>query len=182
MRFRTSFFYASGDHNINNRYATGFDTILDNPNFAGGEFSYWQRQQIRLLGVNLVNRESLVPDLRSSKIQGQANFVNPGLFLGNVGVDFEVTQTLRVVTNASLLWFDSVDPLRQFVFQQHINHFIGTDLSVGCEYRPLLSNNVIVKAGVSTLLPGLGFRDVYNNVQGEVGPQFAGFVQLNLAY
>ena len=36
---------------------TGFDTILDNPNFAGGEFSYWQRQQIRLFGVNLVQRE-----------------------------------------------------------------------------------------------------------------------------
>jgi hypothetical protein len=182
MRFRTSFFYASGDHNINNRYATGFDSIFDNPNFAGGEFSYWQRQQIRLLGVNLVNRESLLPDLRSSKIQGQANFVNPGLFLGNVGVDFEVTPRFRVVTNANLLWFDSVDPLRQLVFQQHINHFIGTDVSMGVEYRPLLSNNIIVKAGVATLIPGLGFRDLYNNVQGEVGPLFAGFVQLNLAF
>ena len=49
------------------------------PNFAGGQFSFWNRQQIRLQGVNLVQRLSLVPDLRSSKIQGQANFVNPGL-------------------------------------------------------------------------------------------------------
>ena len=56
---------------------TGFDTIFDNPNFAGGEFSYWQRQPIRLFGVNLVNRESLVPDLRSSKIQGQTQLREP---------------------------------------------------------------------------------------------------------
>jgi hypothetical protein len=133
--------------------------------------------------VNLVNRESLLPDLRSSKIQGQANFVNPGLLLGNVGVDFEVTPTFRVVTNANLLWFDSVEPLQQFVYQQHINNFIGTDLSMGFEYLPLLSSNIIiVKAGVSTLIPGLGFRDLYNNIQGEVGPQFAAFVQLNFAF
>ena len=83
MCFRTSFFWASGDENINNRHATGFDAIFDNPQFAGGEFSYWQRQSIRLFGVNLVNRGSLLPDLRASKIQGQANFVNPGLYLAN---------------------------------------------------------------------------------------------------
>ena len=78
-RFRTCGFYASGDGNINNSTPTGFDTILDNPNFAGGEFSYWQRQQIPLFGVNLTQRNSLVADLRSSKIQGQSNFVNPGM-------------------------------------------------------------------------------------------------------
>ncbi len=77
-RFKVSFFYASGDHNINNSHATGFDTILDAPNFAGGPFSYWNRQAIPLFGVNLVQRLSLVPDLRSSKLQGQSNFVNPG--------------------------------------------------------------------------------------------------------
>ena len=43
VRFRTSFFYASGDHNISGQgAATGFDSILDDPNFAGGKFSYWQ--------------------------------------------------------------------------------------------------------------------------------------------
>src|SRR6185312_4395078 len=91
VRFRASFFYASGDHNINNSHATGFDTILDGPNFAGGPFSFWNRQQIPFFGVNLVQRLSLVPDLRSSKFQGQANFVNPGLFLPNLGADFDLT-------------------------------------------------------------------------------------------
>jgi hypothetical protein len=102
-RFRTSFFWASGDSSINNSHATGFDTIFDNPNFAGGDFSYWQSQQIKLLGVDLKNANSLVPDLRSSKIQGQANFVNPGLMLGNFGIDFFLTPKLKMVNNLNLL-------------------------------------------------------------------------------
>ena len=68
---------------------------MDDPNFAGGKFSYWQRQQISLLGVNLTNRFSLLPDLRASKSEGQANFVNPGLELINIGMDFALTQKLK---------------------------------------------------------------------------------------
>src|SRR5262249_10488840 len=105
MRFRMSYFFASGDGNPNNHMATGFDAIFDDPNFAGGEFSYWQRQSIQLLGVNLVNRGSLLPDLKSSKLEGQSNFVNPGLQLVNFGIDFDITPKLRLVTNANLLWF-----------------------------------------------------------------------------
>src|SRR6185369_7159750 len=86
-RFRASYFFSSGDGNANNKHATGFDSILDNPNFAGGQFSFWQRQGIPLFGVNLVNRNSLIPDLRTIKIQSQANFVNPGLQLFNAGFD-----------------------------------------------------------------------------------------------
>src|SRR5262249_51221526 len=160
----------SGDENPNNKHATGFDAIFDNPNFAGGNFSYWQRQSIRLLGVNLTNRESLLPNLRSSKVQGQANFVNPGLYLANAGVDFDLTPQLRLITNANFLWFDSTDVLKQFVFQSHINQYIGADLSMGVEYRPLLSNNVILRLGVSSLLPGAGFKDLFSNLQDRVDP------------
>ena len=35
MRYRASFLYASGDHNPTDSTATGFDSIFDNPNFAG---------------------------------------------------------------------------------------------------------------------------------------------------
>ena len=56
-------------------------------------------------GVNLVGRNSFVPDLRTSKEQGQANFVNPGLFLYNVGADFELTPKLKLITNVSYLQF-----------------------------------------------------------------------------
>jgi hypothetical protein len=77
MRFRSSYFFASGDSDITDGKGEGFDAIMDNPAFAGGEFSYWQRQAIRLFGVNLTNRQSLVANLRSSKFQGQTNFCEP---------------------------------------------------------------------------------------------------------
>ena len=181
-RFRTSFLYASGDGNINNGHANGFDSVLDNPNFAGGKFSYWQSQAIQLFNVNLKQSNSLVPDLRSSKIQGQSNFVNPGLELLNFGVDFDLTPKLKMISNLNLLWFDKTNVLEQFVFQSNIQRFIGTDASTGFEYRPFLSNNVIASLGVSTLIPGQGFQDLYDNLRARVSPLFAGFLQLELTY
>jgi hypothetical protein len=181
-RFRTSLFWASGDDDPNNSHATGFDTILDNPNFAGGAFSYWQRQNLPLFGVNLVQRESLVPDLRSSKIQGQSNFVNPGLFLLNFGVDFDLTPKLRMINNANVLWFDQTAPLKTFLFQDKVRNFIGTDLSAGFEYRPCLNNNIIAVLGVAAFLPGDGFRDLYNRLNHVVPPLGQAFLELTLQY
>lgn len=161
IRFRTSGFWSSGDDDPNDGQANGFDSVLDNPNFAGGQFSFWQRQQIRLFGVNLKQRESLVPNLRSSKFQGQSNFVNPGLRLLNGGMDFELTPKLRAITNVNFLWFDQTAILERFAYQNGIARSIGTDLSLGLEYRPLLSDNVLIAGGVSALLPGRGFDDLY---------------------
>jgi hypothetical protein len=178
VRFRLSFFWASGDGNVNGTHATGFDTILDQPNFAGGGFSYWNRQQIGLQGVNLVQRLSLVPDLRSSKIQGQANFVNPGLILPTFGMDFEVTPKMKLITNFNMLWFDKTSALQQFLFQGNIDRFIGVDLGLGCEYRPLLSENVLFVGGVQMLIPGQGFRDIYDPFNGRVNALLAGFLNV----
>jgi hypothetical protein len=182
IRFRSSYFYASGDDDITDGRGEGFDTILDNPNFAGGEFSFWQRQQIGLFGVQLVQRNSLVPDLRSSKIQGQSNFVNPGLHLLNLGMDFEVTPRARLISNCNFLWFDETEILEQFIFQDPVRSFIGTDLSLGLEYRPWLNNNAIIIAGISGLLPATGFEDLYNPSVGEVNDLFAGFMEIILTY
>jgi hypothetical protein len=181
-RFRTSYFYASGDGDPNNHHATGFDTIIDNPNFAGTEFSYWQRQQIGLFGVNLKQRLSLVPDLRSSKIQGQSNFVNPGLHLFNLGWDVDLTPKLKLINNYNLLWFDKTASLEQFLYQGHINTFIGADLSTGLEYRPLLSNNMVMLFGLAALVPGDGFKDLYNRFQHDVPTMLAAFAQMTLTY
>lgn len=161
VRFRSSYFYASGDDNPNDRRAEGFDTILDDPIFAGGEFSYWQRQAVRLFGVNLVQRKSIVPNLRSSKIQGQSNFVNPGLHLMNFGMDVEVTPKLKLIGNANYLWFDETEVLETFTFQSDIDDEIGADLSLGMEYRPILTDNVIFSGGYATLIPGSGFKDLF---------------------
>ena len=57
--------------------------------------------------MNLVQRLSLVPDLlhAGSKIQGQANFVNPGLILPTFGMDFDVTAKTKLITNFNMIWF-----------------------------------------------------------------------------
>jgi hypothetical protein len=61
-----------------------------------------------------------------------------------------MTPKLRAITNANLLWFDQTEVLERFVFQDGIARRIGTDLSLGLEYRPRLSDNMIVAGGVST--------------------------------
>ena len=183
IRFRTSAFYASGDNDINDNKGGGFDGIIDNTQFAGGEFSFWVRQQIKLLGTNLKNLLSIYPDLRASnKFQSQANFVNPGLQLYNVGVDFEITQRTRLVTNCNVLFFDTTEVIESFVFQDNIPRSIGTDLSVGVESRPLLNNNWIFRAGVSGLLVGDGFKAIYGNINNDVDNLFAAFTDLELAF
>jgi hypothetical protein len=171
IRFRSSYFFASGDDDPHDGRAEGFDTILDAPVFAGGEFSYWQRQSIRLFGVNLVQRKSLVPNLRSSKIQGQSNFVNPGLHLFNVGSDVEFAPKTRLVANANYLFFDHTQILETFTFQDKINREIGTDLSLGIEHRPRLNDNAIIVFGVATLIPSQGLRDLFG---AEIPDQLSG--------
>jgi hypothetical protein len=182
VRFRSSYFFASGDDNIFDAQGQGFDTIFDNPNFAGGQFSYWQRQQIKLFGVNLVNRMSLVPDLRSSKFQGQTNFVNPGLHLANFGLDADITPKTKFISNVNFLWFDQTEVLKQFIFQANVDPYIGVDLSAGIEHRPRLNNNIILVTGISALVPGQGFRDLYVPLVGGSKTLAAGFANLVLTY
>lgn len=178
LRLRTGFLWASGDSSPQDREGRGFDGILENPNFAGGQFSYWNRQGIRLLNTNLVNRNSLFPDLSSSKIEGQSNFVNPGLFLLNAGFDVEVTPKLKTVVNANYLWFDDVEPLELLLKQPGLSNRIGLDVSLGFIYRPLLNNNVIFTAGVAALFPGAGFAKIYE----ESDPLYQVFTSLTLKY
>jgi hypothetical protein len=182
MRFRTSFFWASGDDNPNDNKGQGFDAVFDNPNFAGGDFSFWVRQQIPLFGVNLKNRLSLLPDLRATKTQGQPNFVNPGLFLINVGCDTDITPRLKSINNVNLLYFDDTAVLETFLFQGQVKRTIGCDISTGLEYRPLLSNNVVLVIGASALIPQGGFRDLYNNLRRNADPMMAGFCEISLTY
>jgi hypothetical protein len=163
IRYRVSAFYTSGDANPRDGRARGFDSIVDLPNFAGGLFSFWNREGLRLLGsgVLLTTPGSLIPSLRSSKEEGQANFVNPGIFLGNAGADFDITPKLRGFANFNFLRFERTEPLEFLLFQSPIHHTIGEDFGIGVEYRPPLSENIILTGGASALQPGQGFKDIY---------------------
>jgi hypothetical protein len=179
LRFKGSFFFAQGDSNPTDDKATGFDAILDDPNFVGGQFSYWNRNGIRLTqtGVGLVQGNSLLPSLRSSKTQGQANFVNPGIFIYNAGIDAEVTQRLKAVFNVNYLRFHRTEPLEYVLFQNHIRHDIGWDYSLGVAYRPFLINNVTLTFGANTLQTGRGFRDIFTDRSRNCPPNVGDFCE-----
>ena len=169
LRFRGSFFWAQGDRDPTDGKANGFDAIFDDPNFVGGQFSFWNRNGIRLTqtGVGLVQPNSILPSLRSSKLEGQANFINPGIFIYNAGVDVEVTQRLKAVFNVNYLRFHRTESLEYVLFQPSIRHEIGWDFSLGVAYRPFLINNFTLTFGAATLKTGRGWRDIYTNASSD---------------
>ena len=179
LRFKGSFFWAQGDENPTDAKATGFDAIFDDPNFVGGQFSFWNRNGIRLTqtGVGLVQPNSILPSLRSSKTQGQANFVNPGIFIYNAGVDVDLTQRAKAIFNVNYLRFHRTEPLEYLLFQNRIRHDIGFDYSLGVAYRPFLINNVTVTFGASTLQTGRGFRDIFTDRTRNCPPNVGDFCE-----
>jgi hypothetical protein len=164
IRFKTSAFYTTGDRDPRDGTANGFDTIVDDVNFTGGIFSFWDHEGIRLTGtgVGLVQPGSLLPSLRSAKTEGQANFVNPGIFIVHAGADLDLTPKLRGFVNVSHLTFNRTEPLQLLLFQPNIHRSIGTDVSLGVSYRPPLTENIRLIGGVSSLLTDQGFQDIYN--------------------
>ena len=179
LRYKASLFWASGDGNAKDGRATGFDSIVDNTNFVGGPFSYYVRQGFNLAGtaLNMKQRFSLLPNIRTSKTEGQANFVNPGLRLAGVGADADLTPKLRLFANANYIQFDDVDSIQTVLLTNQVGRNFGTDLSTGVQWRPWLKDNVILSLGFGALLPGRGFRDIYRTVQ----PTVPGFTPAGLS-
>ena len=177
-RYKVSAFYASGDPKPMDGAANGFDTIVDQPLFAGGPFSYWNFQGINLLGVRLVNRQSLVPNLRPSKTEGQANFVNPGVLIFNAAFDAEWTPKIKSVLNANYLRFVNTSTLQQFINQSNVRNDIGLDYGLGLIYRPFLNNQAIITLSATALTPLGGFQDIYQSKR----TLYSVFAQVVLTY
>lgn len=190
VRPRVSFVFASGDDTPQDGTASGFDAIYDNPNFAGGPFSYWVRSGIPLTQTAVLLKPplSLLPSLRTNKFEGQASHVNPGLLLLNAGVDVELTPKLKLVTNASWIRFHRTGVLERLLFQPDIGGNVGVDLGAGVLWRPDLSENFVIAAGLTGLLPADGFRDLFSSPCGAAGcasdapTLYNAFVQVKLTY
>ncbi len=163
MRVRGFGMFASGDDDPRDGHAGGFDAILDAPNFAGGQQSYFNSQAIRLLGVNLTNPGSHLPDLQSSQTEGHSNFVNPGLWLFGGAFDFDLTPKWRAQIGASYLHFAQTDVLETYLQLPDVDSEIGTEVFLGTQYRPLLTNNIIMFLGASALFPGDGLQRIYQS-------------------
>lgn len=163
-RLRGSFLYASGDSDPFDTTNTGFDAIFENPQFAGGDTSFWIRQGIPLVGgggVALTQRNGVLASLRTSKEHGQSNFINPGLILAGFGTDFDILPELRFSTNVNSLWFANTTVLETLRNQGEIDKHIGYDLSAALIYRPFQTQNVVFRLSGALFVAGLGFKDLF---------------------
>ena len=71
------------------------------------------------------------PALRTDKEEGQANFVNPGIFILNAGADFDLTPKLKGLVNVNYLRFERTAPIELLLFESPIHNTIGLDYSLG---------------------------------------------------
>lgn len=170
MRFRVSGLFASGDGDPYNDTEAGFDSIFENPIFAGADTSYWIRQTIPFAGggraVSVNGRNGILNSLRSTKEQGQSNFNNPGTILLGAGADIDVTPEIRVSANVNHLWFHKTDTLQVLRNEGSIPTDIGWDLSVAGIYRPGAIQNLVFRLSGAVLSSGDGFRDLFNQEGG----------------
>jgi hypothetical protein len=167
MRFRLSGLYASGDGDPYDNVESGFDAIFENPVFAGADTSYWIRQTIPFAGggraVSINGRNGILNSLRSSKEEGQSNFLNPGTILLGVGGDFDLSPQVRVSANVNHLWFENTAVLEALRNQGRIARDIGWDASVSAIWRPRANQNVVGRLSAAALIPGQGFQTLFEN-------------------
>jgi hypothetical protein len=163
-RYKLSLMYGSGDSDPYDDVAEGFDSIFENPQFAGADTSYWMRQAVPLIAggkVAISSRNGLLNSLRTSKEQGQSNFTNPGIRLVGAGADWDVLPELRVSFNYNRLWFDDTTVIEVARNQGDIDTHIGDDVSVAIIYRPFMSQNIVARASYAKLLAGQGYKDLF---------------------
>jgi hypothetical protein len=163
-RVRLSALYASGDDNPYGSRETGFDAVFENPQFAGGDTSYWDHQAVPLIGgggVTLSGVNAILNSLRSSTVSGQSNFANPGVALIGLGADFDLLPTLRLFCNLNDLYFATTEVLEAARAQAPIPDRIGLDASVALTWRPLDTQNIVLRSSYARLFAGNGYRALY---------------------
>ena len=183
LRVRLNALFQSADKDPFDGKATGFDAILENPQFAGAGTSFWIRQAVPLVGggiVALSGRNGVLASLRSSKDEGQSNFVNPGLVLLGAGADADLLPQVRVSANVSHLQFGDTAVLAVLRNQAPPSREVGWDVSAAVQWRPFMSQNLVIEASAAALLPGKGLKELYD--EGRRGPQYSILFNAIVAY
>jgi hypothetical protein len=167
IRLRGAAMISSGDGDPYNDTQAGYDAIFENPIFAGADTSYWIRQTIPFAGgaraVSLNGRNGILANLRSSKEEGQSNFVNPGTILLGVGADLDITPDFRLSGNLNHLWFHRAEVLEALRVEGTIPNEIGFDISAAAIYRPNFNQNLVFRLSGAALIPTSGFNDLFTS-------------------
>ena len=83
-------------------------------------------------------------------------------------------QTWKISSgNFNSLYFDQTEVLEAARNQADIDNHIGYDVSVSLIYRPLMSQNIVIRASYAQLIAGDGFDDLFPD-------EDAGYFLLNL--
>jgi hypothetical protein len=167
VRVRLSGIYASGDGKPHDNVETGFDAILENPQIAGSDTSYFIREGIPFISGGLVLLKSpngVLLDLRSSKDEGQSNFNNPGTILLGGGADFDVLPELRVSANINHVSFADTAVVQALRQQGSISPDLGWDYSVATIWRPWETQNIVFRVSGSVFSANRGFADLFTTI------------------
>jgi hypothetical protein len=167
VRLRFSGLFASGNHNPRGNTETGFDAILQNPQFAGSDTSYFISQSLPFVGggaVGLNGPHTVLINLRSSQDEGQSNFNNPGTGLVGVGADVDVLPQLRVSGNINHVWFVDTAVIEALRQQGSVSNDLGWDYSLATIWRPRMSQNLVLRLSGAIFQPGAGFNNLLTSV------------------
>ncbi len=104
--------------------------------------------------------------------------MNPGLIQAGAAIDAEITTKWRAMAGASYLRFMATETLEQFLQVEEVDEEIGTEIFIGTQYRPLLTNNIILTTGFSPFFPGEGVKKIYQSSE----VLFSGFFEATLTW
>ena len=96
------------------------------------------------------------------------------------GADADLTPQWRVLSNISKLNFVNTSSLSVLRNQAVTSTDLGVDVSVGAQYRPFMSQNMVFNASAAALLPGKGLKQLYD--EDKRGPQYSVLMNLLLTY
>jgi hypothetical protein len=108
--------------------------------------------------------------------------------LAGIGLDLDLTPKLRAVVNVNYIRFQKTGALERLLLQLGLRKGIGIDLGAGVLWRPLLNENMVIAAGMTGLLPGGAFEDLYSRACSVPGcaagerKLYNGFLQVKLTY
>ena len=137
---RAAVFVASGDDDPDDDTATGFDSILDNIGLFGGPNSF-------VIGGGRFGTRpnSFLPAMRMGT---RSNFVNPGMYLFNVGLDAILTPRLFVQLDANYFqFFDTA------VLGPDVSKALGYEVNGALRWRVFLNENFVVQLGGGLFVP-----------------------------
>lgn len=140
--------YISGDDDITDDDAEGFDSISDKVDVWGSKGIIIDDRISLPGGVTVVRNNSPYASLRDN--DDSSNFVNPGVFVTNIGLTFNPLKTLSIDTNASYFWFLEMEVL-EALFDDELDDEIGLEWNMLANYT--INKNFTVFAACALFYP-----------------------------